>query len=209
MLDSPSGLMVHGAPAGFDVRALGHGATPAARMRLTDELRITGGPDPLLDPIRAGNLTPTTAGRAYGGQEAWLASTKCRGSIEIWGIDQVAALPARTGPAFVTFLVGRRGEDYSQTDLDRLRTVQPAVMGLVAVLEPQDLPRPAVRVAQLTPREQEILRLLAEGHTAAAIGHRAGCSQRTVHHHLSNIYGKLDVTDRLSAVVRAQELGLL
>lgn len=209
LLDSPTGLMVHGAPDGYEVRALDHGATHDAQSRLSEELRITAGPDPLLDAFRSGDLTPTTAGRAYGGQEAWQASAKCLGSIDIWGIDQVAALPVRSGEQFVAFLVGRRGVDYSDADLDRLRTVQPAVAGLVSMLEPHDLPRSSLHIAQLTARELQVLRLLADGHKASAIGHRAGCSQRTVHRHLSNIYDKLDVGDRLSAVVRAQEIGLL
>lgn len=209
LLDSLTGLMVHGAPDGYEVRALGSGVTHDAQVRLSEELRITAGPDPFLDPFRSGDLTPTTAGRAYGGQEIWQASAKCLGSIDIWGIDQVAALPVRSGEQFVAFLIGRRGADYSDADLDRLRTVQPAVAGLVSMLEPQDLPRRSLRVAQLTARELEVLRLLSEGHTAGAIGHRAGCSLRTVHRHLSNIYDKLDVGDRLSAVVMAQELGLL
>jgi Bacterial regulatory proteins, luxR family len=36
-----------------------------------------------------------------------------------------------------------------------------------------------------------------------------GISSRTVHHHLEHIYRKLHVTDRLSAVLRAQALGRL
>lgn len=209
LLSSPTGLMVHGAPDGFEIRAVGSAATPAARARMSDELRIAGGPDPLLDPIRAGELEPTTAGRAYGGQASWQASGKCRGSIDIWGIDQVAALPVRSGTEFVAFLIGRRGEDYADADLDLLTAVQPVAVGLVALLEPEHLPPPALRVAQLTGREHEVLTLLAAGHKAATIARHAGCSERTVHRHLANIYAKLEVTDRLSAVVKAQRIGLL
>ncbi|MGE9782954.1 LuxR C-terminal-related transcriptional regulator [Janibacter sp. CX7] len=209
LLSSPTGLMVHGAPDGFEVRAVGSAATPAARARMSDELRITGGPDPLLDPIRAGDLEPTTAGLAYGGQAAWQASGKCRGSLEIWGIDQVAALPVRSGTEFVAFLVGRRGEDYGERDLALLTAVQPVVAGLVRLLEPEHLAPPTLHVAQLTQREHEVLCLLAAGHKAATIARHAGCSERTVHRHLAHIYAKLGVTDRLSAVVKAQRIGLL
>lgn len=68
-------------------------------------------------------------------------------------------------------------------------------------------PRP--RRVTLTDREGEVLRLLARGYKAATIGRMAGCSERTVHRHLSNIYVKLGVRDRLSAINRANELGLL
>ncbi|MEK4243166.1 LuxR C-terminal-related transcriptional regulator [Janibacter sp. FSL W8-0316] len=209
LLHSDTGLMVHGAPDGYEIRAIGRGAHEAARSRMTDELSIAAGPDPLLDPVRAGDLRPTTAGRAHGGQAVWQATPKCRGSLEIWGIDQVVALPVRGGIEFVAFLIGRRGEDYGDADLDLLTAVQPVAVGLVALLEPEHLPPPALRVAQLTDREREVLALLAAGHKAATIARLAGCSERTVHRHLANIYAKLSVTDRLSAVVTAQRIGLL
>lgn len=208
-LSSTTGLMLHGAPDGYDVRAVGRAASPEIGARMSDELRIATGPDPLIDPIRGGSLDPTTAGRAYGGQERWQSSAKCRGSLELWGIDQVAALPVRTGTEFVVFFIARRGADYDEHDLDLLRAVQPVVAGLVRLLEPEHLPEPALRLHQLTGRENQILRLLADGHKANTIARIAGCSERTVHRHLSNIYGKLDVGDRLSAVTRAHRLGLL
>lgn len=64
-------------------------------------------------------------------------------------------------------------------------------------------------VGRLTGRELEVLALLARGHKAATIARLAGCSPRTVHRHLSSIYRKLGVPDRLSAVNRAHLLGLL
>jgi DNA-binding CsgD family transcriptional regulator len=61
----------------------------------------------------------------------------------------------------------------------------------------------------MTVREREVLRLLAWSWTAARIGRELRISERTVHKHLENLYGKLGVHDRLAAVLRAQELGLL
>lgn len=63
--------------------------------------------------------------------------------------------------------------------------------------------------AELTAREQEVLRLLSEGLLARTIAARLVVSPRTVHHHLGSIYAKLGVGDRLSAVLRARGLGLL
>ena len=208
-LRSSTGLMMHGAPSGDEVRVLGRGATPTIRLEMQDELSVDRAPDPLIDRFRNGQMEPTTAGRAYGGQRAWQASPKCIGSIEMWGINQVAALPVRPGVEFVAFLIGRHGDDYDDEDLALLRTVQPMVGGLTKMLEPEHLP-PLVRPsAPLTEREHEVLRLLAAGHTAKAIARRAGCSLRTVHRHLSNIYPKLEVSDRLAAVSVAHRLGLL
>ncbi len=60
----------------------------------------------------------------------------------------------------------------------------------------------------LTGRELAVLQLLREGLTAAAIGHRLLISPRTVHTHLTNLYRKLGVSDRMQAVLGAQEIGL-
>ncbi|WP_214364272.1 helix-turn-helix transcriptional regulator [Pseudonocardia sp. H11422] len=62
---------------------------------------------------------------------------------------------------------------------------------------------------RLTPRELAVLGLLAEGLTAVAIGRKLAIAERTVHKHLERTYAKLRVTDRLSAVLRAQRIGLL
>jgi DNA-binding CsgD family transcriptional regulator len=61
----------------------------------------------------------------------------------------------------------------------------------------------------LTARELRVLALLAEGLTAAAIARRLGISPHTVAKHLQNAYRKLGATDRLSAVLAGQRLGLL
>jgi DNA-binding CsgD family transcriptional regulator len=66
-----------------------------------------------------------------------------------------------------------------------------------------------VAEAGLTPRETRILELLAAGLTATAIGHACRISPRTVRKHLENIYTKLGCHDRLMAVRRAGELGLV
>ncbi|WP_432545437.1 helix-turn-helix transcriptional regulator [Kineococcus sp. SYSU DK004] len=61
----------------------------------------------------------------------------------------------------------------------------------------------------LVPRQHEILCHLAQGWTAAAIGRRLGISERTVHKHLQHLYRALGVGDRLNAVIKGRELGLL
>ena len=68
---------------------------------------------------------------------------------------------------------------------------------------------PKVDVPRLTPRETEVLALLAQGQTNKAIAKRLGVSPETVKDHLTGIYRKLEVRDRLSAVREAQALGML
>jgi DNA-binding NarL/FixJ family response regulator len=61
----------------------------------------------------------------------------------------------------------------------------------------------------LTPREREVLDLLAEGLTMRQIGRRLGISARTVETHVAKIYRKLSVRSRVQAVSRAASLGLI
>ena len=66
-----------------------------------------------------------------------------------------------------------------------------------------------VRTEMLTPRELEILRLLASGCSYWQAAMRLGISPHTVVSHIKNAYRKLDVHTAASAVMRAVELGLL
>ncbi len=61
----------------------------------------------------------------------------------------------------------------------------------------------------LTPREIEVLQLLAEGMTNQQVGARLGLSARTIKTHVQNLLVKLDVPDRTGAVARAFRLGLI
>ena len=61
----------------------------------------------------------------------------------------------------------------------------------------------------LTPREREILDLLAEGFTMHQIGRRLGISTRTVETHVAKIYRKLRYGLGVQAVSRAASLGLI
>jgi DNA-binding NarL/FixJ family response regulator len=60
----------------------------------------------------------------------------------------------------------------------------------------------------LTDRERQVLHLLATGDANAVIATRLGISAKTVRNHVSNIFTKLQVTDRAQAIVRAREAGL-
>ena len=59
------------------------------------------------------------------------------------------------------------------------------------------------REALLSPRELEVLRLVAEGHDNAEIASRLVISLPTVKHHISNILLKLQVENRIQAAVYA------
>jgi DNA-binding NarL/FixJ family response regulator len=59
----------------------------------------------------------------------------------------------------------------------------------------------------LTPREYEILTLLAKGYSNPQIAQELVLSARTVRNHVSNIFSKLQVSDRAQAIIRAREAG--
>jgi RNA polymerase sigma factor (sigma-70 family) len=64
-------------------------------------------------------------------------------------------------------------------------------------------------LARLTPREREVLAVLAEGLSTRQIANRLGLSVRTVETHIGKIYEKLDVRTRVQALYRAAGLGLV
>lgn len=60
----------------------------------------------------------------------------------------------------------------------------------------------------LTEREREVLELIAAGKGNAAIAHDLQISLKTVRNHVSNIFTKLQVSDRSGAIVKARKAGL-
>ena len=72
------------------------------------------------------------------------------------------------------------------------------------------IPRPAPpkEFGELTGREQEILRLIANGLSNVEIGHRLYISETTVKTHVTHILQKLGLRDRVQAVVLAYQTGL-
>ncbi|MGH2744957.1 MAG: response regulator transcription factor, partial [Thermoleophilaceae bacterium] len=62
---------------------------------------------------------------------------------------------------------------------------------------------------EITPREREVLRLLAEGLTNRQIAERLVLSEHTVHRHVTNILRKLGLPSRTAAAAHAVGAGLL
>ena len=80
---------------------------------------------------------------------------------------------------------------------------------LMEVLVPEGSIQERRLVEDLTPRELEVLKLVAEGLSNKAIAQELTLSEHTVKFHLNAIMGKLDAQSRTAAVVRATRLGLI
>jgi DNA-binding NarL/FixJ family response regulator len=63
--------------------------------------------------------------------------------------------------------------------------------------------------ADFTPRELDVLRLLAQGHDTATMAARLGIAPHTVEWHVRHVIEKLDVHSKLQAVIAAARLGLI
>ncbi|MDR8413829.1 response regulator transcription factor [Nonomuraea sp. 3-1Str] len=75
-----------------------------------------------------------------------------------------------------------------------------------AYLDAERRRHPAPR---LTPRQWQLLHLLAVGHTNLQIARRLGVSEGTVRKHLENAYRRLQVSNRMEAVTRAFPKGVV
>lgn len=111
-----------------------------------------------------------------------------------------AGTPGTHGPGRTLrlFLFRGPGRDFSERDRAVLTLLRPHLHQ--AYLEAERLRHPAPR---LTPRQWQLLRLLAAGHTNVQIARRLGVSEGTVRKHLENAYRRLHVTNRMAAVNRA------
>lgn len=111
-----------------------------------------------------------------------------------WGRELVAAVTALVG-VVVGIVLRERG------DARRRRSVN------IAGDDSRDVPSiAALPAAPLSPREREVLQLLAEGLSNKQMARQLNVSENTVKTHLANVYGKLGVNKRVEAVVTAQRL---
>ena len=117
---------------------------------------------------------------------------------DLLAVGVTGILPRNSAPAVITAA---------------LKAVEQGLFVTVpAVLEdilPRPDPSPYPLLESLTPRETEVLQLLAEGLTNKAIAHRLEISEHTVKFHVNAIMSKLHSQSRTEAVVRGTQLGLV
>jgi DNA-binding NarL/FixJ family response regulator len=126
---------------------------------------------------------------------------------------QDAAIPFDEGRALAALIPGARFVPLESRN-HYLVEGEPAWLQLVEELE-EFLPAVPARKSdavkglldELTGRENEVLELVARGLDNDTIGTRLGISERTVRNNVSIIFGKLGVSSRAQAIVRARDAG--
>ncbi|HZS23371.1 MAG TPA: LuxR C-terminal-related transcriptional regulator [Gaiellaceae bacterium] len=109
--------------------------------------------------------------------------------------------PVAVEPGLVVFVVDSSGK-LAEDLRDVLRRAEPV---WTEGDRSPDLPAPAALLdVHLTPRELDVLRLVAARHTNSEIARDLWVSQETVRFHLRNAYRKLGVHTRADAVRRAR-----
>ncbi len=133
------------------------------------------------------------------------------------GTPPVVALVGDDTRGARVIAAGARGVLSRDVDADSLEAGLVAVSRGLVVTDPALVPAPGphggpppdLPVAGLTPRERDVLRLVAEGMPNKSIARTLGVSDHTVKFHVNAILSKLGAQSRTEAVTRAARLGLL
>ncbi|MDF2048694.1 response regulator transcription factor [Arthrobacter sp. Cr_A7] len=193
-----------------DLRIVGEASDGAEAIRLVGELN----PDVLLMDVRMPVLDGIEATRAI------TATGSCARIIILttFDVDEYAFAGLQAGAS--AFLL----KDAAPSDLINAVRVVASGDAVVAPRITQRLletyvrgsarpapaaPAPDPLLADLTPRETEMLEAMAEGLSNAEIAHRYFLSEATVKTHVRRILTKLHLRDRVQAVVYAYETGLV
>jgi DNA-binding CsgD family transcriptional regulator len=162
--------------------------------------------EPCSYPDRTGDLRSVVKiGDFYSVRQWHSLGTRC-GLNRPMGFehDLMLTLPASSGPVAEPgrtvrlFFLRGPGPDFSERDRAVLTLLRPHLHQAYVAAERRRRPVPP-----LTSRQNDLLRLLAAGHTNTQIARRLGISEGTVRTHLQNIYERLHVSSRTAAITSA------
>jgi DNA-binding CsgD family transcriptional regulator len=157
-------------------------------------------------PARTGDLRSVVTNQDFYSTRQWHSTGMYTDYCRPLGLGHClmlclpSALPPTAGPSRYVrlYLCRGAGPDFSERDRAVLTLLGPHLDQAYRDAQRRRHPLP-----RLTPRQNELLRLLAAGHTNAQIARRLGLSEGTVRTHLENIYHRLHVSSRAAAVTRA------
>jgi DNA-binding NarL/FixJ family response regulator len=187
-----------------EFEVVGEASTGTEAVALTSDLA----PDVVLMDITMPTLNGIEATRQI------ISRNPDTGILMVTMLDDNSLFAAMRAGARGYLLKGADGEE----TLRAIRAVangeaifSPAIaarMAEVFATSPQVEKTPRAAFPELTPREHEILELIADGKSNAEIAEKLTLSLKTVRNHVSNILNKLQVSDRLQAALRAREAGM-
>jgi DNA-binding CsgD family transcriptional regulator len=157
-------------------------------------------------PERTGDLRSVHGISDFYSARQWHGTGMYAGYYRPLGLehDLMLTLPAAPGPALdphqtVRLLFTRGpGPDFTERDRALLVLLRPHLRRAYLDAERRRCPAP-----RLTPRQRELLSLVAAGRTNTQIARSLGVSPATVRTHLEHIYARLGVSSRTAAVTRA------
>jgi len=155
--------------------------------------------DPCCYPDRSGDLRSVTKISDFYSARQWhgtgMYRDHFRGQIEH---EMMVCLPAGPGRSVRLIFFRGAGADFSERDRGLLALLRPHLHEAYRAAEHRRGCAP-----ELTRRQRELLRLVADGYTNAQIGRRLGLAEGTVRKHLENIFARLQVSSRTAAVIKA------
>ena len=182
-----------------DMKVVGHAGSVAESLTRAAELK----PDLVLVDFR---LTDGTGADAASGIRQLRPETKL---IFLTREDTDAARVAALEAGASAFIHKSRA---AQDVVDAIRTVAEGgslftPRGIAQLLNSRR--EVEAQLERLTPREKEVLRLMAEGTASREIASKLGISYTTVRTHIRSLGSKLGVHSKLEAIVKARELALV
>jgi DNA-binding NarL/FixJ family response regulator len=192
-----------------DLRVVGEAADGTTAVDLAQRLR----PDVILMDIRMPGMDGIEATRRLAGPG--IAEPARILMLTTFGFDEYVVEALRAGAS--GFLL----KDSPPEDLiDAIHVIAAGEALLAPSVTRRLLDRFASRLpslaedvnpalAELTEREREVLKLVAQGLSNAEIADRLFVSETTVKTHVSHVFAKLDLRDRVQAVILAYQVGLV
>jgi DNA-binding CsgD family transcriptional regulator len=156
-------------------------------------------------PERTGDLRGIVKNADFYSRRQWHSVGMYQEMLRPEGLEHEMqlCLPGPPGPdagpghTVRVFFLREPGPDFSERDRALLTLLRPHLQQAYLDAERRRSPVP-----ELTPRQWELLRLIAAGSTNIQIARQLGLSEGTVRTHLENIYRRLDVSNRTAAVIR-------
>jgi DNA-binding NarL/FixJ family response regulator len=128
-----------------------------------------------------------------------------RRAFEVWQRIEVPYAAARVRVLLALACRALGDEDGADLEIEAARSVFERLGATpdLARIDALIAPAPAGHSHGLTPREQQVLRLVATGETNKAIASKLSVSDKTIDRHVSNIFAKLEVSSRAAATAFA------